>query len=180
MSMEIIFVIAAATGRTLVLPPKEPLYLLQKDTTSKDRGFADFSPIHTASFQSRVKVISFQELLERQKKNKSSALAPTAEQLPSLEKAADHCDKRDNSEASCKYVFEYLAGIGYSPEISAAHTCLVFDETKYQNSTALLDSAVQDHLNTYCGEKRDQFFWDATLNQHELIHFRASEKVFRC
>lgn len=28
MSMEIIFVIAAATGRTLVLPPKEPLYRL--------------------------------------------------------------------------------------------------------------------------------------------------------
>ena len=28
MSMEIIFVLAAATGRTLVLPPKEPLYLL--------------------------------------------------------------------------------------------------------------------------------------------------------
>jgi hypothetical protein len=28
MSMEIIFVIAAATGRTLVLPPDQPLYLL--------------------------------------------------------------------------------------------------------------------------------------------------------
>ena len=32
MSMEIIFVIAAATGRTLVLPPKEPLYRLRADT----------------------------------------------------------------------------------------------------------------------------------------------------
>lgn len=29
MSMEIIFIIAAATGRTLVLPPKEPLYRLR-------------------------------------------------------------------------------------------------------------------------------------------------------
>jgi len=29
MSMEIIFVIAAVTGRTLVLPPKEPLYRLR-------------------------------------------------------------------------------------------------------------------------------------------------------
>jgi hypothetical protein len=28
MSMEISFVIAAATGRTLVMPPKEPLYRL--------------------------------------------------------------------------------------------------------------------------------------------------------
>jgi hypothetical protein len=28
MSMEIIFVIAAASGRTLVLPPEQPLYLL--------------------------------------------------------------------------------------------------------------------------------------------------------
>jgi hypothetical protein len=29
MSMEIIFIVAAATGRTLVLPPKEPLYRLR-------------------------------------------------------------------------------------------------------------------------------------------------------
>jgi hypothetical protein len=29
MSMEVMFVIAAVTGRTLVLPPKTPLYLLQ-------------------------------------------------------------------------------------------------------------------------------------------------------
>ena len=31
--MEIIFVVAAATGRTLVLPPKEPLYRLRVSAT---------------------------------------------------------------------------------------------------------------------------------------------------
>lgn len=47
MSMEIIFVLAAATGRTLVLPPKEPLYLLvsfsfshKQSMSCDDSGYA--------------------------------------------------------------------------------------------------------------------------------------------
>ena len=182
MSMEIIFVIAAATGRTLVLPPKEPLYLLHHDAASRHRGFADFFPIHTPQFQAQVKVISFEEFLQRQTGGDmaSNPLAPTAEQLPALQKAADHCDKRDKAEANCKSVFTYLASKGHSPEISAAHTCLVFDETKYTKGvSAPLSNATQDHLDTYCGEKREQFYWDAELNHHRLIHFRASEKQFR-
>ena len=51
MSMEIIFVIAAATGRTLVLPPKEPLYRLAADKVNKERGFADFFPLGPPNLQ---------------------------------------------------------------------------------------------------------------------------------
>ena len=58
MSLENIFVIAAATGRTLVLPPPQTIYLL-----SKQRTFDDFFPIFTESFQRRVKVITMETFL---------------------------------------------------------------------------------------------------------------------
>jgi len=175
MSMEIIFVIAAATGRTLVLPPKEPLYLLQRDAAARHRGFADFFPIHTAEFQQRVKVISFAEFLQREG---SGPLAPqTPELLKQVTAAADHCDKREKSENACGPVFEYLKTAGYNAEMSAVHTCLVFDEHKYNGNDVPAD--VQEHLDTVCGPKREQVFWDQEIQQHQLVHFRASEKNYR-
>lgn len=38
MSLEIVFIIAAATGRTLVLPPDAPLYLLTVSTVHRQKG----------------------------------------------------------------------------------------------------------------------------------------------
>lgn len=63
MSLEIIFVIAAATGRTLVLPPDAPLYLLNLDEKKKERGFADFFPIHTFDFNRKVPILTLEEFL---------------------------------------------------------------------------------------------------------------------
>ena len=129
MSMEIIFVLAAATGRTLILPPKEPLYLLQHDTKQKHRGFADFFPIHTEAFQKIVKTITFEEFLNKEGKEgplsvnalllqqqqqqqegnhlnttTTATIIPTLEQLLST---ADHCDKRQASLTNCRYVYTY-------------------------------------------------------------------------
>lgn len=175
MSMEIIFVIAAATGRTLILPPKEPLYLLHHDAAARHRGFADFFPIHTAEFQKRVKVISFAEFLEREN---DGPLAPKkAELKQALNSAADHCDKRDNSENACGPVFEYLKTVGYNAEVSATNSCLVFDESKYNGGDP--SDAVQEQIDLLCGPKRTQVFWEKSLQQHQIIHFRASEKNYR-
>ena len=56
MSLENIIVFAAATGRTLVLPPPEQIYLL-----SGVRSFADFFPLLSESFKRRVDVITSKE-----------------------------------------------------------------------------------------------------------------------
>jgi len=175
MSMEIIFVIAAATGRTLVLPPKEPLYLLQNDAAARHRGFADFFPIHTAQFQQRVRVISFADFLEAER---HGPLAPkTPELLQKVTAAADHCDLRKMSEAYCGPVFDYLKEAGYNSEVSAVNSCLVFDEYTYNGQEVPAD--VQEHLDLVCGAKRQQVFWDQEMQQHQLVHFRASERNYR-
>lgn len=50
--------IAAATGRTLVLPPPQIIYLL-----SKQRTFDDFFPVFSESFQKRVEVVTMEDFL---------------------------------------------------------------------------------------------------------------------
>lgn len=42
MEFEVMVVLAAATGRTLILPPDYPVYLLSKDKQSRHKGLQDF------------------------------------------------------------------------------------------------------------------------------------------
>ena len=65
MQMELVLVFAAATGRTLVLPPDQPMYLLNAGKGhQKAHNFADFFPFDLIS--QRISVISMEEYLARE------------------------------------------------------------------------------------------------------------------
>jgi hypothetical protein len=176
MSMEIIFVLAAVTGRTLVLPPKEPMYLLHHDSASRHRGFADFFPLQTAAFQSRVKVISFAEFLEREGGEHGRLPVPEAHR-EAVTAAADHCEHRKKVEGFCGPVFDYLDMVGHAPNISASETCLVFDEDEYKGNRPSAET--QEHIHTVCGKKREVFYWSEEMNSYPLLHVRAGSKETR-
>jgi hypothetical protein len=126
MSLEIFFVIAAATGRTLVMPPDAPLYLLNKDPSKKERGFADFFPIHTSNFNQKVPVISMEELLRLLALLHDSCNAvpvlkvagislsvpivrrAAADTSPAAQAVREHCGQREHivaSDVMCAAVF---------------------------------------------------------------------------
>ncbi len=59
MQMETVLIFAAATGRTLVLPPDQPMYLLNKGKGHQnEHHFADFFPFDEMVHDKRVSVIS--------------------------------------------------------------------------------------------------------------------------
>jgi hypothetical protein len=61
MSMETVLGMAVATGRVLVLPPSQKMYLLGKDSFS----FADFFPLHDmAQEHDGLEIISMKQFLE--------------------------------------------------------------------------------------------------------------------
>jgi hypothetical protein len=63
MQMELVLVFAAATGRTLVLPPDQPMYLLDKGKKNqKHHSFADFFPFEY--IKKRVPVITMKQFME--------------------------------------------------------------------------------------------------------------------
>ena len=63
--MELVLVFAYATGRTLVLPPDQPMYLLnQGKGHQKAHSFADFFPFDY--IQERMNVISMEEFMAKE------------------------------------------------------------------------------------------------------------------
>jgi hypothetical protein len=65
MQMELVLVFAFATGRTLVLPPDQPMYLLnQGKGHQKAHSFADFFPFDYIN--QRMSVISMEEFMRRE------------------------------------------------------------------------------------------------------------------
>ena len=111
MNMEIVFIIAAATGRTLVLPPPVPVYLLSPGTSKhgkpRHKGFADFIPIESAYFQKRLPVISFEDFIK--KEGGVDGQFPIPDSIrESVQRAADACDKRAKSKINLVFVLMIL------------------------------------------------------------------------
>lgn len=175
MSMEIIFVIAAATGRTLVLPPREPLYRLAADKGNKQRGFADFFPLGTPEFADKVKIISTAEFIKRE--GGAGGRAP----IPDLMKenvmnSADVCENRKKSKNFCDHIKTYLNEVGHTPDVGASNDCIIFDKDLYAGNPTT--SETESSIKLFCGD-RNRFAWTSELNDHAVIHFRGDQKEFR-
>ena len=70
MSLETVVVLAIATGRTLVLPPEKPMYLLHKGKKNEKKSFSflDFFDLHGAAKQYRgFRVITMDEFLKKER-----------------------------------------------------------------------------------------------------------------
>ena len=97
MSAEIVFVIAAATGRTLVLPPPQNIYLLTDITHTQK--FDDFFPLYSESLKRRVEVISTKDFFMLEMMEKGGHLEIDDEtQRSRLLLSAEKCDPYDKSE----------------------------------------------------------------------------------
>jgi hypothetical protein len=182
MSMEIIFVIAAATGRTLVLPPKAPLYLLHhtKDGEERHRGFADFYPIHTAEFQKRVKTMTMEEFIQREGLGPNARFPVPADLKERVVSASAICDERPASERFCGPLYQYLETVGSVPNISESN-CLIFDRRAFNGDEP--DASAKEHVATLCG-RRKVVYWSGanrSVLPHDspLLHFDAAHNVHR-
>lgn len=175
MSMEIIFVIAAATGRTLVLPPKEPLYRLLADKENKQRGFADFFPLGTPEFAKKVKTITTAEFIRRE--GGPNGRVPIPEGMrKNVKNSAEVCDKRKMSPHFCGHIADYLNEAGFVPDARAQDYCVVFDKNLYEGNPKTDD--IEESIADFCGD-RNRYIWTAELNEKVLIHFRAGDKAWR-
>lgn len=66
MAMEVVLVFAYATGRTLVMPPEQGMYLLNKGDSHKDNmlHFSDFFYLHR--LQEKMKLIEMKDFLAKE------------------------------------------------------------------------------------------------------------------
>eukprot|EP01035_Chromulina_nebulosa_P018978 gene18978-24790_t len=102
MQMELILVFALATGRTLVLPPDQPMYLLHHGKGhQKVHSFADFFPFDI--IDQRVKVISMKEYLEKEGLTNHLSIIPKQVEF-------DMSDKLEKN-----YLWRYLRNVSSCP-----------------------------------------------------------------
>jgi len=168
MEFEIMLVFAAATGRTLIMPPDTPFYLLQRDSKLKHRGFRHF--FH--EFDDVVDVLSTEDFYKQEvlvKKNSFSL--PSDEEVRSkLLNSLSRCNFRAKSEISCVPVFEHLSEIAdFVPDWHGEHHCLIMDDKNWFRD---IHTEMTEEIQRFCG-KREPAFYNTTMHDAALLHFRT-------
>ncbi len=98
MSLENIIVFAAATGRTLVLPPPEQIYLL-----SGVRSLADFFPFLSESFKRRVDVITSKQFLAMETERGGYLEIENKTMREALFKISEECELNNGKSRSLSF-----------------------------------------------------------------------------
>uniref|UniRef100_A0A7S2W8P9 O-fucosyltransferase family protein n=1 Tax=Eucampia antarctica TaxID=49252 RepID=A0A7S2W8P9_9STRA len=164
MGLESILVLAAATGRTLVLPPNKAIYLM-----NTVRGFGDFLTLHNPEFLKKVPIISTEEFIEREGKENGRFPIPVELQFK-VNNAKKECFPMKIADNSCFAVDEYFEKVGYEANITAER-CFIFDEDIFKGSSPSDEN--QKKIENFCGEPTP-FFLTQELQQETLIHIGCS------
>ncbi|KAL9191271.1 hypothetical protein ACHAXT_000977 [Thalassiosira profunda] len=187
MSLEIVIVFAAATGRTLVLPPDTPFYLISKTFEGKrQKGFADFLDLDDSeALRKKVKMITMTEFLALEGDGKMFAI-PKGSPGQKIRKSAEQCYYVAKSDRPCDSIYGFLRGEAYVPELQAGRDCLIFDadrmsaKEEYSDSEIfdLLPESQQQKVKAFC-DRRNPIFFGSELASAPLVHFHAGEKHHR-
>ena len=192
MSLEIVIVFAKATGRTLVLPPDTPFYLLSKKVEGKKKkqhGFADFLDLDNEALLKQVPMISMKEFLELEGSETGEGKMfklPSGAEGKKLWKSAEECYYVAKSDRPCDHIYGFLRDEAYVPEIQAGRDCLIFDSDEERAHVEYTDSELfdllpeekQQRITEFC-DKRNPIFFGNELATAPLIHFHAGEKHHR-
>ncbi len=178
MSLEILVVFAATTGRTLVLPPKEPMYLLGVGQGSA-RSFGSFFPLNHPELQKHVKVITMKEFIETHGPKFLTSESLSEDQIKRhLLPVADTCIFQSDSDMDCNKLNVHLRQRGYQPPLEAFSHCFLFDETYYTRAYTKGLSQDGERINQFCGN-RTAVAYAATFSKYKWIHWQASDKNYR-
>ena len=171
MSMEIIFVLAAATGRTLVLPPNAPFYLLGQGAGAA-KSFGSFFPLEHPHFKTRVKVITMKEFVEKEGK---TLLELTDDEMKTIAPISEMCLHQPTSEISCELLFTPLRKAGFQPDLgaSADQQCFVFDEDAFHGKSASAEA--QERVSRFCGPRRKPIYYNQVFHEPQIVHWDASK-----
>jgi hypothetical protein len=115
MSMETVLVFASMTGRTLVLPPEQKLYLLSADEKAKTSGIDDFYAMEQLVASGRLNVITTEEFFEREAVTGGLGIKPV--------KPVNKMTVREITGYLTDAASQYEGGL---PQLKPGHTGLVF------------------------------------------------------
>ncbi|KAL3788358.1 hypothetical protein HJC23_009164 [Cyclotella cryptica] len=174
MSLEIVFVLAAAMGRTLILPPDQPMYLLRHDAANRRRGLAGFFDMEGKSFKERVKFITMEEFLKKEA-TPGGQFVTLPEEYEELSKLSrEGCDLM---KVSCGRIHDYLTKHGTTPNITATHhQCFVVDDSMFHNGVP----GKPESAKQFCSSgHREMVYLTRQMQEPQLLYIQAGKPATR-
>lgn len=169
MQMELVLVFAYATGRTLVLPPDQPMYLLNAGKGhQKAHSFTDFFPFE--KIRERMNVISMEEFMEREaitghlKVNNSSPLYPPGNKTVFIG------TERDDRLA----MWAYLRQIAACPAWKSMEEFLVIPASPVSSRSE--KNLNLTRLMAFAANRTAQFY-DSFWQNQKVIHFISKPEL---
>lgn len=172
-------VLAAATGRTLVMPPDNPIYLLHRDKGNRLRGMQKFFNV----FDDVVDTISMADFFRKEALEKKSYPLPTDETNRTiLMKSVQNCLWTEQSNNSCLFLNNYLAQVAdFVPDWHGEHHCLIMDVENWLRDASEggdENEKQRQQIKQFCA-KRTPVYYDKQMHDAPLIHFRSHTKDAR-
>lgn len=169
MQMELVLVLAYATGRILVLPPDQPMYLLNKGKGhQKHHSFADFFPFEY--IKQRLPVISMEEFMAREAVTGGLKNLTTSQiAYPPHNKTVWDATERAERLA----MWDYLRGVGACPKWKCMKDFLVVPPAPGMNTSHLPPAQAAPYkkkLDIFAA-KRNAVYYDEYWHSQKVIHF---------
>lgn len=171
MQMETVIVFAAATGRTLVLPPDQPFYLLDKGSKHQNaHHFSDFFPFD--DIRRRVRVIEMNEFMSEVGLGGQLRINGSVAYPPENKTEFSGTDRVDKNK-----MWDYLRATGFCPQWQPFKVFLYIpssptSESSRSNSVVNGTSSAEERrrLMQFAGE-RQPVVYDYKMHSEKLIHF---------
>ena len=204
MAYETIFVLAHATGRTLVLPPEKQMYLLSKGGSKhkKDFTFNDFFHLDSIAFEhAGINIITMEEFLKRK------GVSGQLKDLTSGTVIKPPNDQTNWNGKNLNPLFDYLRKVGKFPEGWNPNECIaampsnqdpknvqelheIFDDIQslkygpipdplkdFVNEPVDVDGSVKDRMREMLATRKNLCVYDEELQREPLLHFKVDHAV---
>mmetsp|Transcript_775 Transcript_775/g.1319 ORF Transcript_775/g.1319 Transcript_775/m.1319 type:complete len:544 (+) Transcript_775:274-1905(+) len=199
MAMETVVAMAFATGRTLVMPPAQRMYLLRKDRGKQttDFSFADFFHLETLSKEhDGIDIISTEEFLIRE------ALSGNLRNKTTGEVAFPPGNRTNWDGQDLKPFKEYMRSVIYTPLWSPGSCLVAFPAsgephdvehlqqmlntihteggTKYrsfENNPTPVDAPPIDRMREALAGRSELCIYDEEMQNAPVIHFMCYHKM---
>ena len=167
MQMETVVVFAAATGRILVLPPDQPMYLLNAgEGHQKAHSFADFFPFELIN--SRAPVITMEEFMSREAVTGNlRQQSDNTVSYPPGNKTEFVGTLRDDRLS----MWDYLRNVSTCPTWKCMKEFVVIPYSPTVNVTLLPDADEYKQRLDIFAAKRIPRYYDAYWEKQKVIHF---------
>ena len=190
-SFEVVVLLAAISGRTLVLPPEQVMYLLQPKKGDKRQGKRQYTDYYNLTdnmeLMRYVPIITAEEFLQLEGGDDGliSLKGYNETWTKHLHEISKSCEERKKSDVFCEDLYDHYVSHGQISTITSEFKfakCLVFDADVFVQGSDHIDKLSphsKGRIQQFCGKERDPLYYNQTLHDIPVWHFETRDLRYR-